>query len=331
MGMACKKKKRQNAEKGFVMMKKAGTLLLIGLLAIAFAAGCVRTPAKPAEEDGKMLVYTSFYPMYDFAQKIGGYQVRVVNMVPTGTEPHDWEPTAPDIAGLEKAKVFIYNGAGLEHWTKDILSSLQNKDLLAVEAAAGITLQEGHSHEESGHSNEDPASASDPHVWLNPLYAKKQMEAITAAFVKADPTNSAYYEENFAKYSNQLDALDNEFREALAHLPKKEIIVSHAAFGYLCDAYGLTQVGIEGLAPDSEPDPARMAEIIEFAKAHNVKVIFFEELVSPKVAETIARAIGAQTAVLSPLEGLSDEQQANGDDYFAVMRQNLAAIKTALQ
>jgi zinc transport system substrate-binding protein len=128
-----------------------------------------------------------------------------------------------------------------------------------------------------------------------------------------------------------LDALDSAFKEALRSLANKDIVVSHEAYGYLCAAYGLNQVGIMGLSPDSEPDPARMAEIIGFVNANRVKVIFFEELVSPKVAEAIANATGAQTAVLSPIEGLSDAQRAAGDDYFSVMRQNLAALKTALE
>jgi len=145
--------------------------------------------------------------------------------------------------------------------------------------------------------------------------------------VQADPDNRDYYEANYAKYAADLDALDKEFRDTLSGLEKKDVIVSHEAFGYLCAAYGLNQVGIEGLSPDSEPDPARMAEITEFAKDHDVKVIFFEELVSSKVSETIADAIGAETAVLNPIEGLSDEQH----DYFTVMRQNLQALKTALQ
>lgn len=319
-------------------MKRIGVMLLAGLFAVSLLAGCARTPGAAHVDsgslrEGKLSVYTSFYPMYDFARKIGGDKAHVVNLVPEGAEPHDWEPTAGDIAGLEKARVFIYNGAGMEHWVEDVLASLQNKGLIVVEAAKGIPLLEGHSQreDEEGHEEGRRHASYDPHVWLNPMNAKKQMETIKDAFVQADPDNRAYYEANFMKCAADVDALDREFQDALSALPKREIVVSHQAFGYLCAAYGLTQVGIEGLAPDSEPDPARMAEIIEFAKAHAVKVIFFEELVSPRVAETIAEAIGAETAVLSPFEGLSDEQRAAGDDYFGVMRQNLAAIKAALR
>ncbi len=319
-------------------------ILLIGSLILFLLAGCGSAQNPPAgnSKDGegsgdKLSVYTSFYPMYDFASKVGGDKVNIVNMVPAGTEPHDWEPTASDVSGLENAAVFIYNGAGMEHWVEDVLKSLQNKELIAVEASKGLTLMEGHhDHEdEDEHKEEDKHSEEeeeyDPHVWLSPLNAKQQMENIKNSFIQADPGNKDYYEANYTKYAEDFDALDKEFKDTLSSLTKKDIIVSHEAFGYLCKAYGLNQIGIEGLSPDSEPDPARMAEIIEFAKEHKVKVIFFEELVSPKVAETIADATKAETVVLSPIEGLSEEQIAAGDDYFSVMRQNLKELKAALQ
>ncbi len=319
-------------------------ILLIGSLVLFLLAGCGSAQNPPAgnSKDGqgsgdKLSVYTSFYPMYDFASKVGGDKVNIVNMVPAGTEPHDWEPTASDVSGLENAAVFIYNGAGMEHWVEDVLKSLQNKKLIAVEASKGLMLMEGHhDHEDEDENKEEDKHSEeeeeyDPHVWLSPLNAKQQMENIKNSFIQADPDNRDYYEANYTKYASDFDALDKEFKDTLSSFTKKDIIVSHEAFGYLCKAYGLNQIGIEGLSPDSEPDPARMAEIIEFAREHEVKVIFFEELVSPKVAETIADATKAETVVLSPIEGLSEEQIAAGDDYFSVMRQNLKELKAALQ
>ena len=322
-------------------MKRLTSLALALLLVVLPLSGCgeSRAPSvKEGELEGnKLSAYTSFYTMYDFTSKIAGDKATVTNLVPTGTEPHDWEPSAVDITGLETADIFIYNGAGMEHWVQDVLASLQNKDLISVETSNGITLLEGHGHEdeeEEEHEDEDEDHEEeewDPHVWLSPLNAKKQMEAIKDAFVRADPENKAYYEANYTKYAAEFDTLDKEFKDTLSPLPNKDIIVAHQAFGYLCSAYGLNQVPVEGLSPDSEPAPARVAEIIQFAKEHEIKVIFFEELVSSKVADTIADAIGAKTGVLSPLEGLSDEQLQNGADYFSVMRENLSALKEALQ
>ncbi|WP_334137561.1 metal ABC transporter substrate-binding protein [Muricomes intestini] len=290
------------------------------------------TEEKQVRSDSKRLkVMASFYPIYDFAQKVGGDKVEVINMVPAGTEPHDWEPAATDIKQLEEADVFVYNGAGMEHWTEDVLDSLDNKGLTVVEASEGLELMEGEAHDEEEEAeHEEKGTSYDPHVWLSPMNAKIEMENIKNALADADPENENYYTKNYEKYAAECDKLDTFYKEGLADTKSKDVIAAHEAFGYLCKAYGLNQVGIEGLSPDSEPDPARMDEIIQFAKEHKVKTIFFEELVSPKVAETIADEIGAKTEVLNPLEGLSDEEMESGEDYFSVMETNLKVLKKAL-
>ena len=254
-------------------------------------------------------------------------------MVPSGTEPHDWEPAAADIRNLEEADLFIYSGAGMEHWVDDVLASLDNKDLISVEASEGVALRDGHrhSHEDEGAVEPEEEGQYDPHVWLSPLNAEKEMENIKNAYIKADPDNRDYYEANYELYASRFADLNQKFKDTLSSLPNKDIVVSHEAFGYLCDAYGLNQVGIEGLSPDSEPSPARMAEIIDFVRANHVRVIFFEELVSPKVAETIAKETGSSVQVLNPLEGLSDEELESGADYFSVMEENLKRLEAALK
>ena len=302
-------------------------------LSLSLLTGCGTQPADTAADDGRLRVLTSFYPMYDFACKIGGDCIDVTNMVPSGTEPHDWEPSTNDLKNLEKADVFIYNGADMEPWADDLLVS-RSDTLHVVETSENVELrttdgehEHAHEHEGADHHHGD----FDPHVWLDPENAKIEMEAIRDALCAADPENSTVFQSNYEKYAAELDALDAEFREKLAPLPNRTIVVAHEAFGYLCDAYGLTQVGIEGLSPDSEPDPGRMAEVIDFVREHSISTIFFEELVSPKVAEAIASETGAQAKMLSPLEGLSDEQAAAGADYFSVMHDNLAALMEALK
>ena len=322
-------------------MKKRFLRLLTCLLAVFAFSGCSNPESKDGssglnkgeQAESTLLVYTSFYPMYDFTCKIGGEKVRVINMLPSGTEPHDWEPAAADIAGLEKADVFVYNGAGMEHWAESVLNSLENTGMVVVAASKNIPLIEGEPHEHD--HGKSPAGGDggfyDPHVWLDPMNAMKEMEAIKEGLSKADPDNGEYYETNFEKFSAMLLELDNEFKETLSPLPKKEIVVAHEAFGYLCNAYGLTQVGIDGLSPDSEPDPLRMSEIIDFVRKNEVKVIFFEEMASPKVAKAIAKETGAETDVLNPFEGLSDEDKSAGGDYFSVMRNNLKALENGLK
>ena len=310
----------------FVKKMRFLAAVLVALMALGALNGC-------AEQKGGLSVVASFYPMADFAKKIGGDRVEVFTMVPTGAEPHDWEPSPADIVRLEKAQVFVYSGAGMEHWAEDVVSSLGNKSLVVAEASKGIALPEGdpghedeETHEADGHGHGD----GDPHVWLDPRNAKAQMASIREALTQADPDGKAVYDTNYEKYALALDELDAEFREGLKDLARRDIVVAHAAYGYLCDAYGLHQVAIEGLSPDSEPDPARVAEIIDFAKANDVRVIFFESLVSPKVAQSIAAQVGARTDVLSPIEGLTNEEAAAGEDYFSVMRRNLAALSAAL-
>ena len=313
-------------------INRLSALVCACTLSLSLLTGCGTQPADTAAGDGRLRVLTSFYPMYDFACKIGGDCIDVTNMVPSGTEPHDWEPSTNDLKNLEKADVFIYNGADMEPWADDLLVS-RSDTLRVVEASENVELrttdgehEHAHEHEDADHHHGD----FDPHVWLDPENAKIEMEAIRDALCAADPENSTVFQSNYEKYAAELDALDAEFREKLAPLLNRTIVVAHEAFGYLCDAYGLTQVGIEGLSPDSEPDPGRMAEVIDFVREHSISTIFFEELVSPKVAEAIASETGAQAKMLSPLEGLSDEQAAAGADYFSVMHDNLAALMEAL-
>lgn len=313
-------------------INRLSALVCACTLSLSLLTGCGTQPADTAAGDGRLRVLTSFYPMYDFACKIGGDCIDVTNMVPSGTEPHDWEPSTNDLKNLEKADVFIYNGADMEPWADDLLVS-RSDTLRVVEASENVELrttdgehEHAHEHEGADHHHGD----FDPHVWLDPENAKIEMEAIRDALCAADPENSTVFQSNYEKYAAELDALDAEFREKLAPLPNRTIVVAHEAFGYLCDAYGLTQVGIEGLSPDSEPDPGRMAEVIDFVREHSISTIFFEELVSPKVAEAIASETGAQAKMLSPLEGLSDEQAAAGADYFSVMHDNLAALMEVL-
>lgn len=315
-------------------------LIMSGILIVLLLFSCCGSNDLAQENgDGRITVYTSFYTMYDFTVKISGDKANVINMVPSGTEPHDWEPSPRDVAGLAGADLFVYNGAGMENWAEKVISSINNPSLIVVETSKNINLKRnphGENHDSTSKEDEDTVHIHDnleydPHVWLDPMNAKKQMEAIRDGLIQADPQNSEYYSANFEKYASRLDELDKTYRSAVSSFSKKEIVVSHEAFGYLCDRYGLEQVAIEGIASESEPTPAKMAEIIDFVREHDVTVIFFEELASPKVAEAIARETGVKTALLNPLEGLSEESHMAGKDYFAVMEDNLEALKQALQ
>lgn len=303
-----------------MLNKKLKWILVSLFILILSLVGCKNTQK---EDNGKPKVYTSFYTMYDFTSKIGGEKIEVYNMVPSGIEPHDWEPSAFDIVNIENAHMFVYNGVGMEHWVDGVLNSISNKELVIVEASIGINLLDG----EDNHGDEN----FDAHVWTNPMNAKIEMQNIRDGLISIDPDNKEYYSINYEKYAKELDKLNEEFINALGDLPNKDIVVSHKAFSYMCDAYGLNQIAIDGLTPDSEPNPGRMAEIIDFITDNNIKVVFFEELASPKVANTISKATGAEVEVLNPLEGLSEEDLQAGEDYFSIMRKNLEALLKSLK
>lgn len=312
------------------------------LLVVCLLTGCSNNAASNTgfQEKNKISVVTTIYPVYDFACNVAGDKAEIINLVPAGVEPHDFELSTGDMQLLEQADVFIYNGANMEHFVDKTLKAISNEDLIVVECARDVELiHEAHSHEheedEAGHgdnvSSEEGSEQLDPHTWLSISNAIIQAEAIKTALVAADSDNADYYEANYKAYKEKLTKLHDRYKEELTDLSTDTIVVAHEAFGYLCKEYGLKQEGIEGLTADSEPDSARMKEIIDFCKENDIKTIFFEELVSPKVAETIASEIGADTEVLNPIEGLTTEQETEGLDYIGLMEQNLEVLKKALK
>ena len=308
-------------------MKKTRLVICAVFVLITLLAGCSKLQpgtgnTKKHGENEKLQVYASVYPVADFARKIAGDRAEVLEILPAGAEPHDWEPSPKDIVALSKADLLLYNGAGLEHWVDTVLRSLNQTSLLAVETAQGVELLA----RQSGYHE----AGTDPHVWLDPQRAKLQMQSICGAMCGADPLNAEYYSQNYIKWAAELDSLHAEYTAALSGMAQRDIVVAHEAFGYLCNAYGLTQVGAQGFSPEGEPNPAQMAALIDYARNHRIKIVFFEETASPKIAETIAREIGAETGILNPLESLTKEQRQAGEDYFSVMRQNLQMLVQAL-
>ncbi|RKO65616.1 metal ABC transporter substrate-binding protein [Desulfofundulus salinus] len=314
-------------------MKPKGPFLLLAGLLLLILSACSTTAASGPPGEEKIAVVTTVYPLYDFARQVGGDKVEVTRLLPAGAEPHDWEPTPKDMVTLTRAKVFIYNGAGLEPWVQRQLGMLAGKGIKVVEASRGLDLISGtpeHGHEH--HKGEEKAGPAgvDPHVWLDPVLAQEMVRHIRDAFIAVDPDNASYYKSRAEEYMAKLQALDREYREAAQSFKSREFVTSHAAFGYLARRYGLQQVSVMGLSPESEPDPARMREIVAFCREHGVKYIFFETLVSSKISETLAQEVGAQTLVLNPIEGLTPEEESRGENYLSIMRQNLANLKIAL-
>lgn len=314
--------------------------LLSALSLTACASGSGE--ASPSDTSGAgaapLKVMASFYPLQYVVEQVGGDKVEVESLTPPGTEPHDLELSPAAVASLENAAAVVYL-SGFQPAVDEAIK--QASPARALDVSEEATLPAGHSEHdhgtethtqaaEDGHAEEAEAGHSgegqDLHFWLDPERLAHTAHAVAEELAEADPANAAAYEANAEALSGKLTALDEDFSQGLKTCKTRTIVVSHEAYGYLADKYDLNQAGISGLAPDTEPSPARLAEIGQVVKDEGVSTIFTETLVNPKVAETLAADLNVKTAVLDPLEGLTD----NSSDYEKVMRSNLEALRTAL-
>lgn len=301
-------------------MKKTKSIIVTIIIAIWIAAGVTACSSGTADEEGKINVMTSFFPIYDMTRQIGGEHVNVTNMIPTGIDPHDWTYRSQDLVNMTDAQLFIYNGAGFDDWWVDeMLTSLGARKPAVAVASEGIEL--------ITHRHGDV----DPHVWLSPASALKIAENIKNALVAADPEHATDYEENYALLQNELELLHADYEAALTDAPRKEFVTSHQAFAYLARDYGLTQLSVMGLTTEAEPTSQDIKRIVDFIEEHDVKYILFEELASPELAKTLANDLGIELLSLHPIEGLTKQQEEAGETYISLMRHNLAALQLALQ
>ncbi|PWX08920.1 ABC transporter substrate-binding protein [Clostridium perfringens] len=294
-------------------MRKKLVSIFLGVTMAAFLLGVkVLRQQKNKKDSGKVDVTVSIEPLREFTEIVGGDKVNVKTMVPNGTEPHDFEPKTQDLLELNKAKVFVYNGLGMEHWKEQVLNTIENKEVKVVEASKGAeVLKEG--------------DKVDPHLWLSLDGAKIEAENIKDALVEVDSENKSYYEENFKKFSEKLDSLANEYKEKFNGLANKDFVTGHAAFGYLCREFGLKQVSVENLFGEGEITPQKMQEIVEFCKKNDIKTIFMPELASEKISQTLANEVGGKIEKIYTLESNED-----GISYIDAMKENLSKIYNAL-
>jgi zinc transport system substrate-binding protein len=289
--------------------------LLPVLLTLAVATGCGARASAGGFQDGRLNVVTAFYPLQFLSERIGGAQVSVTNLTKPGAEPHDVELNPRQVADVADAGLAVYL-RGFQPAVDDAVA--QEAKGRSFDVGATVPLLQAN-------EGEDSLGGADPHVWLDPLRFATIADRLGARLAEADPAHAALYTQRAAQAHTELDALNTEYTQDLKDCVRREVVTSHSAFHYLADRYGLNQVGITGISPEAEPSPRRLADVAREARATGTTTIFFETLVSPKVAETIAREVGAKTAVLDPLEGITGP-----GDYFSVMRGNLAALTTAL-
>ena len=280
-------------------------LILLGGLGAASCGGGEDSSASGQTTS----VVAAFYPLAYAAEQIGGPRVDVLNLTPPGTEPHDVELSAGDVERVRSADVVLYVGSGFQPALED---ALQGSEAAAVDLLEGLRLREA----------ADDDLEFDPHVWLDPLRYAEMTDRIGSALGRPGEA---------AKFRVRLEALDREYEGALGRCTRREIVTSHAAFGYLAERYRLQQIAITGLSPEAEPTPRELEDVVEDVRAHDATTVFFETLVSPRLADTVARETDASTAVLNPLEGLTEEELDRGEDYFSLMRANLQTLREALE
>jgi zinc transport system substrate-binding protein len=315
-------------------LRPVSILLGTTLVLLAAACGNAQPDGRSAgARSGQLSIVTAFYPLQFVAERVGGQHGQVASLTQPGAEPHDLELTPRQVASVAEADLVIYERT-FQAAVDEAVDQSGNPRILDVTTAVPLQQLGAGYEDEADHDGEhadDEAgpvdSGLDPHVWLDPQKMIIIANAVRDQLVSVDPANATDYTANAATLEAELSALDQAFVTGLAHCARSEFVTQHTAFGYLAQRYGLTQIGISGLSPDSEPSPARVAAVQEEAKKHGVTTIFYETLVSPAVAKSIAGDLGLKTDVLDPIEGITPESR--GSDYVAVMTANLTALQAA--
>lgn len=325
----------------------AGTLLL---------GACGNTEGDNASEstDGQLTVFASTFALKSLAEEIGGDRVHVEMVIPPGADPHTYEPTSKQMTQIAEADLFLTIGHDLESYVESMEKSLEGQNVAFVKTAENVKLldaadtvhvhdeeghtEDDHAHEEEGHSEDEYAHEEgdghshgqyDPHVWLDPMNAVSMAEAVEAAFSEEAPDYKNEFAERLSTFKDEANALDTELKAAVENGSKSELLVTHAAYGYLAERYGFDQLPIAGLTPSEEPSQQALKRIIKEARLHDLNYIAFEDTVTPKVAEVVKQEIGAESVTIYNLESVTKEQMDKS--YFDLMRENVKALETALK
>jgi zinc transport system substrate-binding protein len=297
--------------------------VLVTLIVIGTFVG-VYLSSRPAPEAGSTLkVLATFYPLYDFAQNVGGDKVNVSILVPETVDVHDFEPTPSSIAEVASAEVLIYNGAGLEPWIQEMVSASGNTKLIQVDTSHGIQLRPV--SPEFQRNNE----TVDPHIWLDPVLAKQQVNNILQGLIQADPADSQYFTQNAQTYEAKLDTLNAEAINATTNVATRYFVTFHEAFGYFANQYNITQIPILGPF-EEEPTPSDIQNVINAIHQYRLLYVGYESLENPAISQSISSQTNAALIQMDPIEGLTAQDKAAGDDYISLMHRDIANIGLAL-
>lgn len=312
------------------------------------------TDTKEPDTGSAVSVYTTIYPLQYFAERIGGDTVNVTSIMPAGADEHTYEPTSKTMLAIAEADLFLYNGLNLEPFADKAKETLSGEEVSIVNVGDQINLETNHSNEETGHEHleeeghghaeeEEHGHAEkeesgdghehggvDPHIWLDPVLAQQVAKVVKNELVTLNPDSENVYEENYNALIADLKQLDEKFHSVVETAEKKEILVSHAAYGYWEKAYGIEQISISGLSPTDEPSQKQLKEIADTAKEHNIQYVIFEQNVTTKVSEVIRKELGAGSLRLHNLGTLTEEDVENNENYFSIMEQNIDVLKKAM-
>ncbi|PJI06759.1 MULTISPECIES: metal ABC transporter solute-binding protein, Zn/Mn family [Clostridium] len=299
------------------MLKKFFSLIIILITTMSFVS-CTNTKNF---NDKKIKVAVSFNAMRELTYAIGKNKVDIVTIIPNGTEPHDFDPNAKDIKTLYDCKVFVYSGLGMETWVDKALKLLDYKSMITVKASTGINpIKNADASEVQEHGKYDP------HSWMSLKDAKIESKNIRNALIKADPSNRAFYSKNYDDFSKKLDALYKKYSEKFKTVSNRNFVTGHAAFAYLCRDYGLKQNSVEDAFAEGEPSTKKLSDLVDYCKKNKVKTIFVEDMVSPRVSNTLAKEVHANVKKIYTLESKEDEK-----DYIQAMDSNLKRIYNSLK
>ncbi|GGE76258.1 metal ABC transporter substrate-binding protein [Priestia taiwanensis] len=324
---------------------------IIGMFALLFVMATFFTACSDTEKTSgntdKVTVYTTIFPLEDLTNKIGGDFVEVKSVYPPGADSHTYEPTQKTMVDIAKSDLFIYNGAGMEGFADKVTDILKNEDTKVIVASDGVDLlkssdhHHGHEHGEEGHDhnhgkeeekeehNHDHGDV-DPHLWFDPVAMQKVAENIKNGLVAAMPSQEETFNKNYEDVLAKLQKLDADYKAMVDSAAHKEILVSHAAYGYYEKRYGIKQIPITGISASQEPSQKQLTEIVQLAKEHQLDTILFETLATPKVAEVVKKEIGADSLTLNHIATILEEDKKNNKDYFSLMYENLEILKKAM-
>lgn len=314
---------------GQVWRWKSQTAMRKKLLAVLFCfsvLSIIILQAGEKKKNNRIKIVCSVFPLQEFANAVAGERGEASLLLPPGAEIHTWKPRTSDIIKLSSADLFIYVGASLEPWLNDILASTANSNLRILEASRGLSLMRERRDEHEAKNN-----FVDPHIWLDFENDQIVVDRIQEFLSEIDPEGESIFKKNATVYKNKLQELDQDYRESLRNCLKRTFILGgHAAFAYLAERYGLNQISLYGLSPDSMPTPKHLVEVVELAKEHQIKVIYFESHISDELAKVMAKEVGAKTLVLNSGANITKEQMKSGVTFLEIMKKNLENLKDGL-